>query len=95
LPWSAAHVLAGESATQDDPEQAFTAYEQICRPFVEAKQALATRGGSLLLPASTEELARRNRWLIEASGSAAGEHAGGEDRKGHSLLKLPDYGRAN
>ena len=90
-----AYVLAGELATHEEPEQAFAAYERICRPFVEANQALATRGGSLLLPASAEELERRNRWLVETSGSAAGEDAGGDGRKEHSLLKLPDYGGAN
>jgi 2-polyprenyl-6-methoxyphenol hydroxylase-like FAD-dependent oxidoreductase len=90
-----AYVLAGELATHDEPEQAFAAYEQICRPFVEANQALATRGGSLLLPVSAEELESRNRWLAEANASAAGENATNEGRKEHSLLKLPDYGGAD
>jgi 2-polyprenyl-6-methoxyphenol hydroxylase-like FAD-dependent oxidoreductase len=90
-----AYVLAGELATHEEPEQAFAAYERICRPFVEANQALATAGGSLLLPASVDELERRNRWLAESNGSAAGGDAGDGGRKEHSLLKLPDYGGAN
>ena len=90
-----AYVLAGELATHEEPERAFTAYEQICRPFVEANQALATRGGSLLLPASAEDLERRNRWLVETNGSAAGEDAANEGRKERTMLKLPDYAGVN
>jgi 2-polyprenyl-6-methoxyphenol hydroxylase-like FAD-dependent oxidoreductase len=40
-----AYVLAGELANHDEPERAFATCEQICRAFVEAKQAPATRGG--------------------------------------------------
>jgi 2-polyprenyl-6-methoxyphenol hydroxylase-like FAD-dependent oxidoreductase len=90
-----AYVLAGELAIHEEPEQAFAAYEQICRPFVEANQALATRGGSLLLPASAEELESRNRWLAETSGSAAGGGAAIDRRTEHNLLKLPDYAGVN
>jgi 2-polyprenyl-6-methoxyphenol hydroxylase-like FAD-dependent oxidoreductase len=87
-----AYVLAGELAIHEEPVEAFAAYERNCRPFVEANQALATRGGSLLLPASAEELDTRNRWLTEANGSAAGEGAVDDGRAEHNLLKLPDYG---
>jgi 2-polyprenyl-6-methoxyphenol hydroxylase-like FAD-dependent oxidoreductase len=89
------YVVAGESATHEDPERAFTRDEQICRAFVEANQALATRGGSLLLPAAAEGLERRNRWLVETKGSAAGEDAADEGRKEHTMLKLPDYAGVN
>jgi 2-polyprenyl-6-methoxyphenol hydroxylase-like FAD-dependent oxidoreductase len=86
-----AFVLAGEIATHSNPAEAFASYERIVRPFVEANQALATSGGSLLLPRSQEELDRRNQALTAADlGSGSGERAA-KRRQIHSLLKLPDY----
>jgi hypothetical protein len=54
------HGLAGELATHANPAGAFASYEQIVAPFVEENQALASSGGSVLLPRSQEELDRRN-----------------------------------
>ena len=66
-----AYVLAGELASREDPSEAFTAYERITRPFVEANQALATKGnGSLFMPRTTQEVEARNRIL---AAFAAGE----------------------
>ena len=86
-----AYVLAGELATHADPAEAFTAYEQITRPFVEANQALAGGGGGFLLPRTSEELDARNQALLALQSSeSAGSH-GEQSRRVHSLLQLPDY----
>jgi 2-polyprenyl-6-methoxyphenol hydroxylase-like FAD-dependent oxidoreductase len=86
-----AYVLAGELATHSKPAEAFASYERIVRPFVEANQALASSGGSLLLPRSQEELDRRNRALAGAEFSTdSGEYAA-KRRQVHNSLELPDY----
>ncbi|WP_158821380.1 FAD-dependent monooxygenase [Granulicella sp. S156] len=86
-----AYVLAGELATHSNPAEAFAAYERIVRPFVEANQALASSGGSMLLPRSQEELDRRNQALAAAASSADnGDHAA-KNRHVHNSLKLPNY----
>jgi 2-polyprenyl-6-methoxyphenol hydroxylase-like FAD-dependent oxidoreductase len=87
-----AYVLAGELATHADPAEAFTSYERIVRPFAEANQALASSGGSILLPRSQEELDRRNRALATGEFSAAdsGEFAA-KRWQAHNSVKLPDY----
>jgi 2-polyprenyl-6-methoxyphenol hydroxylase-like FAD-dependent oxidoreductase len=86
-----AYVLAGEPATHSKPAEAFASYERIVRPFVEANQALASSGGSILLPRSQEELDRRNRALAGPEFSAdSGEYAA-KRRQVHNSLKLPDY----
>ena len=86
-----AYVLAGELATHSDPAEAFASYERIVRPFVEANQALASSGGSMLLPRSQEELDLRNQALAAAASSAdSGDHAA-QNRQVHNSLKLPDY----
>lgn len=89
-----AYVLAGELATHEHPAAAFAAYERVCRPFVTANQALAA-GGSLLLPATAEELEQRNRWLAGVSGSGLSRPVMDEGRKEHSMLVLPEYGAAS
>jgi 2-polyprenyl-6-methoxyphenol hydroxylase-like FAD-dependent oxidoreductase len=86
-----AYVLAGELATHRDPAEAFASYERIVRPFVEANQALASSGGSMLLPRSQEELDHRNQALAAAASSAdSGEYVD-KRRDVHNSLKLPDY----
>jgi 2-polyprenyl-6-methoxyphenol hydroxylase-like FAD-dependent oxidoreductase len=86
-----AYVLAGELAAQADPADAFASYEQILRPFVEANQALAYSGGSVLLPRTQEELDLRNASLTAGDFSTdSGDHTA-KRREIHSLLKLPDY----
>src|ERR1700733_11773591 len=57
--------------SQDDPTDAFAAYERITRPFVEANQALAIEGnGFILLPRTPKEVEARNQILARL---AAGE----------------------
>jgi 2-polyprenyl-6-methoxyphenol hydroxylase-like FAD-dependent oxidoreductase len=86
-----AYVLAGELASHGDPVEAFASYERICRPFVEANQALASTGGSILLPTSQEQLELRNRALAAGQFSADdGDHAA-KRREIHSSLDLPNY----
>jgi 2-polyprenyl-6-methoxyphenol hydroxylase-like FAD-dependent oxidoreductase len=86
-----AYVLAGELANHSNPAAAFASYEQIVRPFIERNQALASSGGSILLPRSQEELDRRNRALAAGEFSAnSGEHAA-KRRQIHNSLTLPDY----
>ena len=90
----AAYVLAGELAAHDDPADAFTAYERIARPFVEANQALAIKGaGNFLLPRTQEELAARNRMLAAFEPGQSGDELSGKARAVHSALTLPDYSR--
>jgi 2-polyprenyl-6-methoxyphenol hydroxylase-like FAD-dependent oxidoreductase len=86
-----AYVLAGELATHADWSEAFTAYERITRPFNEANQALAARGGGLLLPRTPEELDARNRVLVALQSSGAAGSHGEQSRRVHSSLRLPDY----
>jgi 2-polyprenyl-6-methoxyphenol hydroxylase-like FAD-dependent oxidoreductase len=86
-----AYVLAGELANHSNQAEAFASYERIVRPFVEANQALASPGGSILLPRSQEELDRRNRALAAGEFSAdSGEYAA-KRRQVHNSLKFPDY----
>jgi 2-polyprenyl-6-methoxyphenol hydroxylase-like FAD-dependent oxidoreductase len=89
-----AYVLAGELATYPDPIEAFASYERIARPFIEANQALASSGGSILLPRSQEELERRNQALAAAEFSADGGDRAAKQRQVHNLLKLPNYDHA-
>jgi 2-polyprenyl-6-methoxyphenol hydroxylase-like FAD-dependent oxidoreductase len=86
-----AYVLAGELATHADSSKAFTAYERITRPFNEANQALAARGGGLLLPRTPEELDARNQALVALQSSGAAGLHGEQSRRVHSSLRLPDY----
>jgi 2-polyprenyl-6-methoxyphenol hydroxylase-like FAD-dependent oxidoreductase len=86
-----AYVLAGELATHPDPAEAFASYERIVRPFVEANQALASSGGSILLPRSREELDRRNRALAAGEFSADSGEFAAKRRQVYNSLKLPDY----
>jgi 2-polyprenyl-6-methoxyphenol hydroxylase-like FAD-dependent oxidoreductase len=86
-----AFVLAGELANHSNPSDAFACYERTVRPFVAANQALASSGGSILLPRSQQELERRNRALAAGEFSAdSGEHAA-KRRQLHSSLALPNY----
>lgn len=86
-----AYVLAGELARHAHYAEAFAAYERMVRPFAEANQALAQTGGSLLLPASEEQLARRNQALADLSAGETGLPGEALARQTHSALQLPDY----
>jgi 2-polyprenyl-6-methoxyphenol hydroxylase-like FAD-dependent oxidoreductase len=89
-----AYVLAGELAAQDDPVDAFAAYERIVRPFVEANQALAIKkSGDYFLPRTQEELDARNRMLAALKAGRTGNDVSGAARAVHSALTLPDYSR--
>jgi 2-polyprenyl-6-methoxyphenol hydroxylase-like FAD-dependent oxidoreductase len=89
-----AYVLAGELATHPDPSVAFGSYERTARPFMEANQALASSGGSILLPRSQEELDLRNRALTAGESSADGGNRAVKRKQIYSSLKLPNYDRA-
>jgi 2-polyprenyl-6-methoxyphenol hydroxylase-like FAD-dependent oxidoreductase len=86
-----AYVLAGELANHSNPADAFASYEQIVRPFVEANQALASSGGSILLPRSQEELDRRNRALAAGEFSADSGEFAAKRRQVYNSPQLPDY----
>jgi 2-polyprenyl-6-methoxyphenol hydroxylase-like FAD-dependent oxidoreductase len=86
-----AYVLAGELANHANPADAFASYEQIVRPYVEANQALASSGGSILLPRSQEELDRRNQALTAGEFSADSGEFAAKRRQVHNSLNLPDY----
>jgi 2-polyprenyl-6-methoxyphenol hydroxylase-like FAD-dependent oxidoreductase len=88
-----AYVLAGELAAHDDPTDAFTAYERIARPYVEANQALAIKEhGDFLVPRTQEELDARNRMLASFEPGRLGDDPGRNTRAAHNALTLPDYG---
>ncbi|MFB6721647.1 FAD-dependent oxidoreductase [Kribbella sp. NPDC056345] len=80
-----AYVLAGELATHEDHTEAFQAYEQRVRGFVEQNQALVQFGRSSIAPATQELLDARNEAL---RGQTVSHEAG---VAAHSALVLPDY----
>jgi 2-polyprenyl-6-methoxyphenol hydroxylase-like FAD-dependent oxidoreductase len=81
-----AYILAGELAAHDNPIDAFSAYENRLRAFVEANQALARKEGvDLLLPRTSEALEVRNRMLATYKPSLSN----GKAQAAHSALTLP------
>ncbi|WP_329003717.1 FAD-dependent monooxygenase [Kribbella sp. NBC_00709] len=80
-----AYVLAGELATHADHTEAFTAYEERIRTFVEENQALVEIGKRVVAPGTQEVLDARNTALRAAS------MTGDEGREANSSLVLPDY----
>ncbi|MCD5353952.1 FAD-dependent monooxygenase [Kineosporia mesophila] len=81
-----AYMLAGELATNPDPQQALKAYEQNTRGYVDANQALVTAGESTMHPRTEETLARRNQMLTSLA--ELPEEAG---NPAHSALVLPNF----
>jgi 2-polyprenyl-6-methoxyphenol hydroxylase-like FAD-dependent oxidoreductase len=89
-----AYVLAGELASHDNPSDAFAAYEQLTRPFMEANQGLATRDtGSLLLPRTQAAIDARNALLARLDAGATVGDSADTAREVHNALQLPDYPR--
>jgi 2-polyprenyl-6-methoxyphenol hydroxylase-like FAD-dependent oxidoreductase len=87
-----AYVLGGELAPHDDPANAFANYERIMRPFVEANQALATKGkASLLFPRTQQDLDARNRALASFKATRQDDESSQHKRAAHNALALPDY----
>ena len=82
-----AYLLAGELATHADHAEAFAAYENRARGFVEQNQALATSGGTRLIPGTRELLDARNELLRNPQGDTANESR----VTAHNGLTLPDY----
>jgi len=89
-----AYVLAGELAAHADPVDAFASYERMARPFMAANQALAlSKGGSLLMPRTQQDLDARNAALaaIQASGKAPPRAQ--QSNQVHNSRRLPDCSR--
>jgi 2-polyprenyl-6-methoxyphenol hydroxylase-like FAD-dependent oxidoreductase len=87
-----AYVLAGELAAHDDPANAFTSYERIMRPFVEANQALATKDQAFLLfPRTQQDLDARNRALASFKATRQDDESSQHKRAVHNALALPGY----
>jgi 2-polyprenyl-6-methoxyphenol hydroxylase-like FAD-dependent oxidoreductase len=80
-----AYVLAGELATYADHTEAFTAYEQRIRGFVEQNQALVDTGRSSLAPDTQELIDARNSALRSTTVDRS------DRQEAHSALVLPDY----
>ncbi|MFC3450300.1 FAD-dependent monooxygenase [Amycolatopsis speibonae] len=80
-----AYLLARELAMTTDHTEAFAAYEQSLRGFVELNQALVTAGNSTMFPSTPEALEQRNTALRRLSALP-------EDAKepAHSALTLPE-----
>lgn len=90
-----AYVLAGELASHVDPQDAFTAYERIARPFVEANQDLPLKeGGPSLLPRTQEALDARNRMFASLANGSVPKKQNDYVRQVHNSLCLPDYERS-
>ncbi|MFJ7276732.1 FAD-dependent monooxygenase [Kitasatospora sp. NPDC098663] len=85
-----AYLLAGELASHADHTAAFAAYERKARPFVERNQALATSGGTDLIPGTQDLLDARNAALRAAPADLAGTGK----RAAHNDVILPDYDHA-
>ncbi|GLY84491.1 FAD-dependent monooxygenase [Actinoallomurus iriomotensis] len=81
-----AYVLAGELATRTGHTEAFAAYEDGVRPFVEMNQALVGRGDATMFPGSTEALEQRNEALRGLTSLPAET-----GRPEYSALTLPDF----
>jgi 2-polyprenyl-6-methoxyphenol hydroxylase-like FAD-dependent oxidoreductase len=81
-----AYVLAGELSSHANHGDAFAAYEQKVRPFVEQNQALVTEGGSFVLPRTQEILDARNERLRNPTGMTRPKN-----RAAHTGMDLPDY----
>jgi 2-polyprenyl-6-methoxyphenol hydroxylase-like FAD-dependent oxidoreductase len=84
-----AYILAGELASHADHADAFAAYEQKARPFVEQNQALATSGATVMVPSTQEMLDARNEALRDPT-----RLTGAEGRAANTSLILPDYRHA-
>ncbi|KDN21957.1 FAD-dependent monooxygenase [Amycolatopsis rifamycinica] len=81
-----AYVLGHALTTIPDHTAAFAAYENRLRGFVEANQALVSKGQATLFPSTAEALERRNaklRRLTTAPPTPA--------RPEHSALTLPEF----
>lgn len=83
-----AYVLAGELAARSHHVEAFEAYENLTRPFMEANQALAN--GSMLMPRTRSELEARNAALAALETSKTLPRSE-QARRVHNSLRLPDY----
>jgi 2-polyprenyl-6-methoxyphenol hydroxylase-like FAD-dependent oxidoreductase len=88
-----AYVLAGELASHEDPADAFVSYERIARPFIEANQDLALKGGPSLLLRTQKELDARNLWLASLANDDVPESQNDYVRDVHNSLRLPEYER--
>ncbi|MEU0845398.1 FAD-dependent monooxygenase [Streptomyces sp. NPDC005962] len=84
-----AYVLAGELAQHTDHADAFAAYERRMRPFAEQNQALATSGGTVMVPGTQDMLDARNEALLDPA-----QLTGAEFRAANTGLILPDYSPA-
>jgi len=84
-----AYILAGELAHHTDHVDAFAAYERRMRPFAEQNQALATSGGTMMVPGTQDMLDARNEALLDPA-----QLTGAEFRAANTGLILPDYSPA-
>ncbi|GAA2677843.1 MULTISPECIES: FAD-dependent monooxygenase [Actinosynnema] len=82
-------VLAGELATRDDHAEAFAAYREVMREYVDLNHGLADDGAARLVPRTEEALEARNAALTTMG---EGDLAPEQNRAINSLA-LPDYDR--
>jgi 2-polyprenyl-6-methoxyphenol hydroxylase-like FAD-dependent oxidoreductase len=81
-----AYVLAGELSSHANHRDAFAAYEQKMRPFIEQNQALVSKGGSFMLPRTQGVIDARNERLRNPTTLSRPKN-----RAAHIALDLPDY----
>lgn len=89
-----AYVLAGELAIHAHHRDAFTAYEQRLRRFAERNQALVTNGGTVVMPATQEDLDARNAVLRDPEAMARATASAEKGGSAHSGLALSDHADA-
>lgn len=81
-----AYVLAGELSSHANHRDAFAAYEQKMRPFIEQNQALVSEGGIFMLPRTQGIIDARNERLRNPTTLSRPKN-----RAAHIALDLPDY----
>lgn len=86
-----AYVLAGELATKNDFTAAFSEYETKLRPFVEEKQKSAYESAAILIPATKEDIDKRNHLLTALQSASKQEISKGEPKNISYAFDLPEY----
>src|SRR5699024_4207675 len=86
-----AYVLAGELATRNDFTAAFSEYETKLRPFVEEKQKSAYESAAILIPATKEDIDKRNHLITALQSASKQEISKGEPNNISYAFDLPEY----
>src|SRR5699024_9737222 len=86
-----AYVLAGELATKNDFTAAFSEYETKLRSFVEEQQNAAYESAAILIPATKEDIDKRDYLLTALQSASKQEISKGEPKNISYAFDLPEY----